>query len=63
MNVELLYLWALMYGSTAACTVQNLVFYFMTVLVLIRLAALWGFERFSVWAVLIFLSTGLILQC
>jgi hypothetical protein len=62
MNVELLYLWALMYGSTAACTVQNLVFYFMTVLVLIRLAALWGFERFSVWAVLIFLSTGLILQ-
>ncbi len=62
MNVEMLYLWPLSVESTAGCTVVNFLFAGLTCLAIYCLMNEWGFSKQSWLAVLVFLSTGLVLR-
>ncbi|MFB3786241.1 MAG: hypothetical protein ACE15F_07720 [bacterium] len=62
MNVELLYLWPLSAGSTAGCTVMNLLFALITALGAWRLSRIWGLPRESLLVPVVFLATGLVVR-
>ncbi|RJP27102.1 MAG: hypothetical protein C4527_13945 [Candidatus Omnitrophota bacterium] len=62
MNVEMLYLWPLAVGSAAGCTVINLLFALLACVAIFRWSRVWGEESESWTAVIIFLSTGLVLR-
>lgn len=62
MNVELLYLWPLSAGSTAGCTVLNLLFALITALGAWRLSRIWGMPRDSLLVPVVFLATGLVVR-
>jgi len=62
MNVELLYMWPLSAGSTAGCTVVNLLFAMTTALGAWRLSRIWGMPRDSLLVPLVFFSTGLVIR-
>ncbi len=62
MNVELIYMWPLASQSAAGCTVVNLLFAMIAAYGITLLLRRWGMNRFSGMAVLVFLSTGLVVR-
>ncbi len=62
MNVEMLYLYPLAFGSTAGCTVINLFMALFTGLVIARLAYQFGYRGSYLLPIILYLSTGIVLR-
>jgi len=61
MNMEMLYLWPLAVHCAAGCTGINLLFALMAALAVAGLISRWGSADAALTAVIVFLSTGLVL--